>query len=123
MQSVGLVFWKIKSDDFRSFGHSSLATASILCVMIAIILPALASEAFATDPAGRTSNGRATAVASAQVIKPFTLKPIIQAGNGTSESAITVLRRTTLRSCAALLGNDDRQAATGTCELRLTELQ
>ncbi len=91
--------------------------------MVAGILPALKSEAFATDSAGRTPNGRATAVANARVIKPITMETPRKAGTGASDPPITVLHRTTVRSCEALVGSDSAPVAGVSCELRLIELQ
>ena len=95
----------------------------ILSVMIIGILPALKSEAFATGPAGQAPSGRATAVASAQLITPFTVDSVVESRTGTRDSAIAVLRRTTIRSCATILGADTTQGAEAACELRLLELQ
>jgi len=91
--------------------------------MLISILPALDSEAFATDPTARTANGRVTAVASAQVIKPYTMTSSAQPGINAHDSAITVSRRTTFRSCETLLGATANQANETSCELRLVELQ
>jgi len=91
--------------------------------MLISILPALGSEAFATDPAARTTNGRVTAVASAQVIKPYIMTSQVQSGINGPDSAITVSRRTTFRDCEILLGATAIQASETLCELRLIELQ
>jgi len=100
-----------------------MATLPIFSLMIIGILPALGSEAFATGPAGQASSGRATAVASAQVIEPFAMDRRVQSRTGTRDSAIEMLRRTTIRSCEAILGADANQDLEATCELRLVELQ
>lgn len=123
MQSVGTILWKVKTDFFRLFSCSNFATLATLSVMIIIILPALGSEAFATDPAAPKTNDRVTAVASAQVLKPFTTNSTMQAGTSLRDSAITVSRRTAFRNCETLLGSDANQLTGATCELRLIELQ
>tara|TARA_R100001244_G_scaffold39766_1_gene35648 strand:- start:26230 stop:26505 length:276 start_codon:yes stop_codon:yes gene_type:complete len=91
--------------------------------MIIGIWPALKSEALATGPAEQAPDGRATAVAGAKVVKPFKLDSAVQPGSAARDSAITVLRRSTVRSCQAILGTDGNQVAEATCELRLIELQ
>ncbi len=123
MQAVGTILWKAKTDYFVPFRCSSIVPLSILSVMIFAILAALASEAFATDPAARTPNGRATAVATAQVINPFTMTSAAQTGTNMHDSAMTMLRRTTYRDCESLLGADANQTTAASCELRLIELQ
>lgn len=123
MQSVGIILWKVKADWLRSFRCSVILPLSILAVMLISILPALGSEAFATDPAARTTNGRVTAVASAQVIKPYIMTSQVQSGINGPDSEITVSRRTTFRDCEILLGATAIQASETLCELRLIELQ
>lgn len=123
MQSVGSGSWNGKADYFRTVLYSSMASLPILSVMIIGILPALKSEAFATGPAGQAPSGRATAVASARVIKPFTMDTLAASRPGTGDSATAVLRRTTIRSCASLLGANVPHGAEANCELRLIELQ
>lgn len=123
MQSGAIISWKADTDNFRSFVCSSIVPLAILSVMIISILPALASQAFATNPVQQNPNGRATAVASAKVIKPFTMNAMTQAESVTPDSVLTVLRRTTLRSCETLLGKGATQVAERSCELRLIELQ
>jgi len=123
MQSIGLASWNRKADYFRSIICSSIVPLPILIIMIIGISPALKSEAFATGTAGQVPQGRATAVASAQIVKPFTMDSGAQAGNDADSSAITGLRRTTIRSCASILGKDSNQVARASCELRLIEMQ
>jgi hypothetical protein len=91
--------------------------------MLISILPALGSEAFATDPDAPTTNGRVTAVASAQVIKPYIMTSPVHSGIDAHDSGITVSRRTTFRNCEILLGAAANQAPETSCELRLIELQ
>lgn len=122
MQAVGTILWKVKTDCFGLFRYSSIVPLSILIVMIIGILPALASEAFATDPTAGSKNGRVTAVASAQVIKPFTMNSMVRGATNAQDSAITVSRRTTFRNCEILLGADANRSSDESCELRLIEL-
>jgi hypothetical protein len=123
MQSVGIMLWKMKTDWLRSCRCSVILPLSILAFMLISILPALGSEAFATDPAARTTNGSVTAVASAQVVKPYITTSLVQSGINASDSAITVSRRTPFRDCKILLGATANQASETSCELRLIELQ
>ena len=123
MQSVGFASLNRKADHFRSVLYSSMAPLSILSVMIIGILPALKSEAFATGTTARTPNARATAVASARVVKPFTMDATVQAGVNAHGSEITLLRSTSIRSCQSLLGAENRQVPGASCELRLVEMQ
>lgn len=123
MQSVSIILWNLKIDWFPSFRCSVILPLSILSVMLISILPALGSEAFATDPTARTTNGRVTAVASAQVINPFTITFQAQPGLNAHDSTITASRRTTLRKCQTLLAATANQANETSCELRLIELQ
>jgi len=120
MQSIGLASWNRKADYFRSIICSCIVPLPIVIIGIS---PALKSEAFATGTAGQAPQGRATAVASAQIVKPFTMDSGAQAGNDADSSAITGLRRTTIRSCASILGKDSNQVARASCELRLIEMQ
>lgn len=122
MQLVGTILWKVTTDYSRLLRYSSIMPLTILALMIIIILPALASEAFATDPTAAPQNGRATAVASVQVLKPFTMTPTVQGGTNAQVSAITVSRRTTFRDCEILLGADAKRGPGESCELRLIEL-
>ncbi|MEH6660071.1 MAG: hypothetical protein V7679_00360 [Parasphingorhabdus sp.] len=122
MQLVGTILWKVKTDYSRLLRCSSIVLLSILAVMTIIILPALASEAFATDPTASPQHGRATAVASARVIKPFAMTPRVQNETKAQVSAITVTRRTTFRNCEILLGADANSGSGEACELRLIEL-
>lgn len=123
MQSVGITLRNVKTDYFGACRCSTIVSLAILAVMIVSILPALASEAFATDPAAQTANGRATAVASAQIIKPYTMDSTTPPGTTAPDSAITVSHSTTYRSCETLLGTDSTQVSGASCELRLIELQ
>jgi len=122
MQLVGTILWKVKTDYSRLLRCSSIVPLSILAIMIIIILPALASEAFATDPTAAPKNSHATAVASAQVIQPFKMTSMVQGETKAQVSAITVSRRTTFRNCAILLGADANKGSGESCELRLVEL-
>lgn len=123
MQSLSSASWGRKTEYFRSVLYSSMAPLSILCATVIGILPALKSEAFANGSAGRTPNARATAVASARVIKPITSDTAVPTGTGARNFAITVLRRTSVRSCKTILGSDGNHVAGASCELRLIELQ
>lgn len=123
MQLVGTILWKVKTDYSRLFRYSSIVPLFILVVMIIIILPALASEAFATDPAAGPQNGRATAVASAQIIKPFSMKAMVQGRTNSLDSGVIVSRSTTFRNCEILLGADANRGSEESCELHLIELQ
>ncbi|WP_156472197.1 hypothetical protein [Sphingorhabdus sp. M41] len=123
MQLVGTILWKVRPEHLRPYFCSSFVPLAILSAMIIIISPALGSEAFASDPATPMTNARATAVASAQILRPFTTNSTISAGPKADNFATTVLRRTSFRSCETLLGSDANSAAGATCELRLIEVQ
>ncbi len=114
--------WKVKTDFSRLFRSSELLSLSILAIMILIILPALASEAFATDPASGPQTGRATAVASARVVKPFTMTSVMQDTPDSANAAIMVSHSTSFRNCEILLGADAGRSPGESCELRLVEL-
>ncbi|NRD90092.1 hypothetical protein C8024_12405 [Sphingopyxis sp. BSNA05] len=112
----------MKTEYSRLFRYSSLVPLSILAVMIVIILPALASEAFATDPAAEPQNANATAVATARIVKPFTMTSGAQGGTEARNSEIAVSHSTTYHSCEILLGADDISSPAQSCELHLVEL-
>jgi hypothetical protein len=120
MQSVGTILWDMKADRFRTFLTIGFVPIIILSAVAITILPALASE---PQPAGRSANGGAVAVASARVVNPFKMTSSAAASTRSDDNAIMVSRRTTLRKCALLLGVDANQGPAATCELRLTELQ
>lgn len=123
MQSVGTILWDVKTDYVRSFRCSTIIALSFLSAIAISILPALAREASETGPSGRSPGGNVTAVASANVIKSFTMNSKALAGTGPNEYEASVSRRTALRSCDLLLGADSDQASGASCELRLMELQ
>tara|TARA_R110000824_G_scaffold48175_14_gene136292 strand:+ start:2009 stop:2386 length:378 start_codon:yes stop_codon:yes gene_type:complete len=125
MPSIGPIFWKTKSVFSRPFCCAKIVPLAILFVVAGSILPALASEAPESNQSGRTVNarGHATAVASARVVKPFSMISAVQAATKSHDYGITVLPRTTVRDCSVLLGADANLGTAASCELRLIELQ
>lgn len=123
MQSVDIILRNSKTDNLASFSYSTTLSLAMLSVMVVSLLPALASEAFATDPVPQMQNGHATAIASAQVITPYTMNFTAPPGTPVADPAITVSHRTTYRHCETLLGTDAAQVTGASCELRLIELQ
>lgn len=123
MQSVGTILMRAKTEYFRSLHHSLIVPILILTSLLIFLLPALASEAFATDPPQQTSPGAATAVASARVITPYTMNSGTPADALTRHSALTVEERISVRDCNTLFDTRTYGDAKASCELRLTELQ
>ena len=123
MQSVGIILRNAKTDYLGSCCCFTIVSLAILVIMIASLLPALASEPFATDPAAQPATGHATAVASAQIIKPYMIDSTAQPGTMVPDSTIMVSQRTTYRRCETLLGADATRVTGASCELRLIELQ
>ncbi len=123
MQSVDIILGNGKADFLISSRCPTLLSLAMMSVMIIILLPALASEAFATDPSAQLANGRSTAVASAKIIRPYMMNSTDQPGTTAPNPALTLSHRTTYRSCKALLGSDAIPSGGASCELRLIELQ
>jgi len=121
MQSVSFFSWNERADYFQSPRYFPVLYCSILSVALVGILPILASVAFATDPVAPTP--RATAVASAKAIKSFAMAPSVPPRTEAQDFSHLISRRTSIRNCGSLLGADSGQVATGSCELRLIELQ
>ena len=122
MQSTGSILLERNVVFLRSLCCAKIVTLSIISALAVGGLPALASEAKQTDPTVK-GNSRATAVASARVVKPFTMMATAQAATKTNDNTLTVLRRTTHRDCSKLIGAEADRGAAEPCELHLIELQ
>ncbi len=122
MQSTGSILVERNVVFLRSLCCAKFVPLAILSVLALTGLPALASEAKQTDPIVK-GNGRATVVASARVLKPFTMIATAQAAAKPYDNTLTVLRRTTHRDCTNLTGVEADHGIAESCELHLIELQ
>tara|TARA_R110002124_G_scaffold102083_4_gene250095 strand:- start:5353 stop:5721 length:369 start_codon:yes stop_codon:yes gene_type:complete len=122
MQSAGSILLERNVDFLRSLCGVKFVSLTILFAMTLCSLPALASAPKQTDPTVK-GKGRAAAIASARVVKPFTMIASAQAATKSQNYGLTVLRRTTHRDCSNLLGVETEQGTAESCELRLIELQ
>lgn len=119
----GSIFWKVKTGYSGFFRYPGFAPLLILVTMTIIILSALDSEAFATDSTAGARSNRATAIASAQIVRPFALTTQNQSSADAQNSEIIVSRNTTYRDCDNLLGTDTDRGRGESCVLHLIELQ
>ena len=122
MQSTGSILLERNVVFLRSLCRAKFVPLAILFAMVLGGLPALASEENQTNPSVK-GNSRATAVASARVVKPFTMMATAQAATKSPNYGLTILRRTTRRDCSDLLGVEADRGIVGSCELQLIELQ
>ncbi len=122
MQSTGSILLGRNVAFLRTLCCAKIVPLAILSVLALGGLPALASEANQTDPTVKGS-GRATVVARATVLQPFTMIATAQATVKPYDNTLTVLRRTTRRDCSNLTGAEPDRGTAASCELHLIELQ
>jgi hypothetical protein len=125
MQSMDIILPDEAIGLSRSVGCATSATLCAIFAMTPGILPASASETPRSQQAGSlaSANGRGVAVASARVLKPFSMQSTVRTANGMDDYDTSVSRRSSFRDCSVLLGLEANSGTAETCELRLTELQ